>query len=140
MEIKVVETDQELQDAFQVRQSVFVEEQKVPAELEIDKHENEAVHFIAYDDAQPVAAGRFRTLEGMAKIERICVLGSYRRTGLGQMLMKEIERCANELKLGKLKLNAQVSAVAFYKKLGYHIISEEFMDAGIPHVTMTKDL
>ncbi|MDP4550844.1 GNAT family N-acetyltransferase [Alkalihalobacillus macyae] len=140
MIVKVVESNNELDDAFKVRNTVFVEEQKVPAELEIDEHENDATHFVAYDDRIPVAAGRFRVVDQMAKVERICVLSSYRKTGLGQELINTIEEQAEKLNLSKMKLNAQLSAVGFYNKLGYETVSGEFMDAGIPHVTMTKEL
>ena len=140
MEFRVVETEKEQSDAFKVRHTVFVDEQNVPAELEIDEHENDAIHFVAYDKSAPVAAGRFRVLDDMAKVERICVLGDYRGTGLGFLLMNAIETHAKELSLKGTKLNAQISAVGFYEKLGYKIISDQFMDAGIPHVTMTKNL
>ena len=140
MQVKVVRSKNELDDAFQVRHSVFVEEQKVPAELEIDDNENFAVHFVAYDNQVPVAAGRYRAVDGKAKVERICVLGHYRQTGLGQMLMEKIEDHAKKNDLIETKLNAQITAVGFYEKLGYQTISEEFMDAGIPHVTMIKQL
>lgn len=140
MMIKVVESKNELEDAFKVRNTVFVEEQKVPADLEIDEHENDATHFVAYDDRTPVAAGRFRVVNQMAKVERICVLSTYRKTGLGQELMKAIEDQAEKQELTKMKLNAQLTAVGFYSKLGYETVSGEFMDAGIPHVTMTKEL
>ncbi len=140
MQVKVVQSKKELDDAFRVRQTVFVEEQNVPTELEIDEHENHAIHFVAYDDDRPVAAGRLRVLDHIAKVERICVLMNYRKTGLGQQLMNAIENHARKLELNEMKLNAQMGAVRFYDKLGYEIVSEEFMDAGIPHVTMLKAL
>ena len=140
MEVRVVETEKEKSDAFHVRHTVFVEEQNVPAELEIDDHEKDATHFVAYDKNVPVAAGRFRILGELAKVERICVLSKYRGAGLGLLLMNAIENHAKQLHLKGTKLNAQISAVGFYEKLGYGIVSEEFMDAGIPHVTMTKNL
>lgn len=138
MLIKTVESSKEMDDAFRVRKTVFVEEQHVPAELEIDRYEKDAVHFVAYDQNNAVAAGRFRVLDGFAKVERVCVLKEYRKTGLGKHLMQAIEKRASQLDLNGLKLNAQITAVEFYNKLEYEIISEEFMDAGIPHVTMKK--
>ena len=140
MVIKVVESKNELDDAFKVRYTVFVEEQNVPVDLELDEHEEDATHFVAYDNHTPVAAGRIRVLDQNAKVERICVLSSYRKTGLGQKLMNAIEREATQLGLTKTKLNAQITAEGFYKKLGYETVSAEFMDAGIPHVTMIKEL
>ena len=140
MEVRVVETEKEKNDAFKVRHTVFVNEQNVPADLEIDEHEKDAIHFVGYDQNTPVAAGRFRVIDNRAKVERICVLHHYRGTGLGYLLMSAIETRAKDLNLKGTKLNAQISAVGFYAKLGYQIISDQFMDAGIPHVTMTKNL
>ncbi|WP_273834675.1 GNAT family N-acetyltransferase [Guptibacillus sedimenti] len=140
MDVRVVKTEKEKSDAFKVRHTVFVDEQNVPSDLEIDEHDNDAIHFVAYDKSAPVAAGRFRVLDNMGKVERICVLGDYRGTGLGLLLMSAIETHAKDLSLKGTKLNAQISAVGFYEKLGYEVISDQFMDAGIPHVTMTKNL
>lgn len=139
MEVRVVETDKEKDDAFKVRYEVFVEEQNVPAELEIDELEVEATHFVAYDKSSPVAAGRYRMKDQLAKVERICVLLAYRKTGIGLQLMQAIEKHASGMNLKGMKLNAQLTAVGFYERLGYNTVSEEFMDAGIPHVTMTKN-
>ncbi|WP_347550626.1 GNAT family N-acetyltransferase [Pseudalkalibacillus hwajinpoensis] len=140
MLVTIADSKKEMDDAFQVRHTVFVEEQQVPADLEIDEYEKEAIHFVAYDQQKPAAAGRFRVIDGYAKVERICVLSDYRKTGLGKQLMDAIEEQALKMELHKLKLNAQTTAIGFYQKLGYQISSEEFMDAGIPHVTMVKTL
>ncbi|MBB5326097.1 putative GNAT family N-acyltransferase [Anoxybacillus tepidamans] len=129
------------QDALFVRQKVFVEEQHVPVEEEVDSFEDEAVHFVLYDQNKPVGAGRFRMLdEAIGKIERICVLSDYRNKGAGRLIMERIEQFAKEHGVTKAKLNAQTHAEPFYKKLGYETISDVFIDAGIPHVTMIKTL
>ncbi|WP_377889510.1 GNAT family N-acetyltransferase [Alkalihalobacillus sp. R86527] len=140
MLIKAVETQNEMEDALKVRHRVFVQEQQVPEDLEIDQHEDEAIHFVAYDHHTPIAAGRYRMVEAFAKVERICVLKERRGSGIGRLLMNEIEKQVSKKEIGGLKLNSQVSAIDFYKSLGYDITSEEFMDAGIPHVTMIKTL
>ncbi|MFC3884449.1 GNAT family N-acetyltransferase [Bacillus songklensis] len=140
MNIKVVATEQELQDAFYVRKQVFVEEQQVPLEEEIDQFEDEAVHVVLYDEQQPVGAGRFRVVDGYGKVERICVMPSHRKSGAGKIIMMEMENLAHGKDLHKLKLNAQTHAEGFYEKLGYKTVSGEFLDAGIPHVTMVKEL
>jgi len=135
-----VTTQQELEDAFSVRNQVFVEEQKVPEELEIDEYENTSTHVVLYDGKEPIGAGRIRQVEGAGKLERICVLSSYRGKGAGTIIMNKLEEIAAENGLQKVKLNAQTHAVPFYEKLGYEVVSDEFMDAGIPHVTMVKYL
>ncbi|GMB08966.1 putative GNAT family N-acyltransferase [Thermolongibacillus altinsuensis] len=127
-------------DALFVRRKVFVEEQNVPVEEEIDQFENESVHFVVYDQDEPIAAGRFRTIEGIGKIERICVLREHRQRGIGKLIMEKIEQFAREQGIQKAKLNAQTHAQPFYEKLGYETVSDVFLDAGIPHVTMVKQL
>jgi predicted GNAT family N-acyltransferase len=140
MQVKIVETEKELQDAYSVRKTVFVEEQQVPVEEEIDEHEGSATHFVLYEDNEPIGAGRFRVLDGIGKVERICVLKDYRGTGAGKVVMSSIEKYANDKGFSCLKLNAQTHAIPFYSKLGYDVISDEFLDAGIPHKTMKKTI
>ncbi|MFZ7944622.1 MULTISPECIES: GNAT family N-acetyltransferase [Bacillaceae] len=139
MTVKVVENQKELDDAFSVRKIVFVEEQNVPLEEEIDQYEDDATHFVMYHQGLPVGAGRFRVIDGYGKVERICVMKEARKTGAGKAIMKAIESHAQEQGLHKLKLNAQTQAIPFYAGLGYEVVSEEFLDAGIPHKTMMKE-
>lgn len=134
-------TPKELEDAFFVRQKVFVDEQDVPVHLEMDEHDQSAVHFVAYDDEMPIGAGRIREPEpGVAKVERVCILPQYRGKHLGNLMMETMESYAKEANLTTVKLNAQSYAVPFYEKLLYQITSPEFMDAGIPHRAMQKKL
>ena len=138
MKFKVVENQKELEDAFSIRRTVFIDEQNVPEEEEMDQHEGEATHFVLYLEGAPIGAGRFRYVDGYGKVERICVLKETRKTGAGSEIMNGIEDYAREKDIHKLKLNAQTHAIPFYAGLGYEVVSEEFMDAGIPHKTMTK--
>lgn len=140
MNVIEVKNQQELEDAYNVRREVFVTEQEVPEELEIDEYEDTSKHVVLYDQQQPVGAGRFRVIDGIGKAERICVLHSHRKLGAGRLIMNKIEEMAKEEHLHKLKLNAQTHAEPFYLQLGYSTVSDVFMDAGIPHVTMIKEL
>lgn len=140
MSLKIVESNQELNDAYFVRRTVFINEQNVPEEEEIDHLESESTHFVLYHEGAPIGAGRFRVVDDYGKVERICVLKEARKTGAGKKIMSGIENYAQKLGIYKLKLNAQTHAIPFYAGLGYEIISEEFMDAGIPHHTMLKYL
>ncbi|MDN3015045.1 GNAT family N-acetyltransferase [Paenibacillus sp. BSR1-1] len=140
MKVKVVQNQKELEDAYSVRKIVFVEEQNVPLEEEIDQYENEATHFVMYQNDSPIGAGRFRIVDGFGKVERICVMKDARKTGAGKAIMNKIEDHASENGLHKLKLNAQTHAIPFYAGLGYEVVSEEFLDAGIPHKTMVKEI
>lgn len=137
----VVTDEKQLEDAFSVRKTVFVDEQNVPEELEIDEYENEATHVVLYDGEKPVGAGRIRVVDGLGKLERICVLSSCRGKGAGSIVMNKLEEIASKKGIEKVKLNAQTQAEPFYQKLGYETTSTEvFMDAGIPHVTMMKSI
>ena len=141
MDIKIVTNEEELQQAYQVRKIVFVDEQKVPVEEEIDHLEEESTHFLVMNEHdEPIGAGRFRIVDNYGKVERICVLPQARSTGVGRSLMEAIEQHALSQGLEITKRNAQVQAIPLYKSLGYGIISEEFLDAGIPHRTMKKQL
>lgn len=138
---KRVESPKELDDAFFVRQRVFVDEQDVPVHLEMDEHDQSAVHFVAYDGEMPIGAGRIREPEpGVAKVERVCILPQYRGKHLGNLMMETMESYAKEAGLTTVKLNAQSYAIPFYEKILYQITSPEFMDAGIPHRAMQKQL
>lgn len=138
MLIKKVNTEKELQDAYFVRKQVFVLEQNIPIEIEIDEHEHESAHFIAYKDGDPIGAARVRQINDAAKVERVCVLKKYRRGGIGRMLMKEIEDFAKNQNWFPLTLHAQLEAVPFYEELGYKTYSELFYEANIPHVAIKK--
>ncbi|PFA66366.1 GNAT family N-acetyltransferase [Bacillus sp. AFS015802] len=140
MKVIIAKTEDQLQEVFNIRKTVFVEEQKVPLEEEIDEHENDSTHFVLYDQNDAVGAGRFRILDGAGKVERICVLKSIRGKGAGRELMLAIEEYAKQQPLSQLKLNAQTYAIPFYEGLGYEVTSDEFLDAGIPHKTMKKTI
>lgn len=141
MKFIIVQNQQQLEEAFSIRKTVFVEEQNVPLEEEIDQFEEESVHFLLYSEQdQPIAAGRFRVVDGYGKVERICVLDERRGTGAGKYMMESIDAYAEQNGINKLKLNAQTHAIRFYENLGYEVVSEEFLDAGIPHRTMIKTL
>ena len=140
MDIKIVETNKEREQAYHVRTIVFVEEQHVPPEEELDQYDAKAIHFVGYVGDAPVAAGRLRFTESHGKLERICVLALERGKSYGKMIMREMELEIRNNGYAKAKLNAQTHVEAFYARLGYETISGEFMDAGIPHVTMVKEL
>jgi predicted GNAT family N-acyltransferase len=141
VDVIIVENEEQLETAFQIRKKVFVEEQHVPVEEEIDALEQDCTHFLLYDDeGKPSGAGRFRMVDGYGKVERICILPSVRGKGAGRELMLAIEHYAAEQGVQKCKLNAQTHAIPFYEKLGYRVVSGEFLDAGIPHKAMEKTI
>lgn len=130
-------------DCFAVRWTVFVEEQGVDEDLEYDEHdkpEADAVHFVAYDGGEPIGAARFRIADGAGKAERVAVLREHRGEGWGRRLMDAVEAAARERGVDALRLHAQTTAEAFYRRLGYETTSDVFLEADIPHVEMEKRL
>lgn len=128
-------------DAIKIRKKVFVEEQLVPPELEIDDLENQTLHVIGYLENKAVSTARiYKKNTTTFKIQRVAVLMYFRKKNLGHELMMEIERYAKAQEFKTLMLDAQDHALTFYEKLGYHVEGEGFMDAGIPHHLMIKKL
>ena len=129
-------------DAVRIRQKVFVQEQGVPANLEIDGNEAYSVHFVLYtDDKKPAATVRLLPLNDHTfKLQRMAVLKEYRRKNLGSEIITEAEAFAKQQHYKTIELGAQLSAEKFYKKLGYITYGEIFEDAGIDHVHMKKEL
>lgn len=141
MNAKKIMTEEDLHTAFAIRKKVFVEEQGVSSEEEMDEFDaldTGCDHVLVYYNDQPVGTGRVRVVDGYGKLERICILEEYRKFGLGKVIMHKLEELVQEKGLTKSKLNAQTYAEPFYSKLGYVRFGEEFMDAGIPHILMKK--
>ncbi|AIF42794.1 GNAT family N-acetyltransferase [Virgibacillus sp. SK37] len=140
MKIKKVENQQELEQAYNVRMVVFVDEQQVSPEEEMDENDAHSIHFVGYEGAEPIAASRLRFVDTYGKLERICILKEHRGKSFGRQMIEAMEREIAAQGYQKAKLNGQIQAENFYKKLGYQTVSDVFMDAGIPHVTMVKEL
>lgn len=136
----IARAPEEMDAVFSLRHTVFMEEQQVDTENEKDSHEEESMHFLLRVGGKPAGAGRLRIVDGNGKAERVCVLKDNRNSGSGRLLMAAMESFAAKKGLPAIILNAQSHAIGFYEKLGYSIISEEFIEAGIPHQTMKKDL
>ena len=134
MELKLVETKNELSHVFDIRRTVFVEEQKVDEHEEYDEFEDTSKHLLALLDGRPVGAARVRRTINGVKLERFAVLKEARGKGVGEALVKRtLELCENQ---SKIYLHAQIQVVDFYKKFGFEIEGEEFVEAGIRHYKM----
>lgn len=141
MTITISQTE-DIQACLDLRMTVFVEEQKVPVEEELDDLDPVSTHFLATDEnGTPVGTARVYEVGEIGKIGRVCVEKSQRGTGLGARL---IETCLTELKqrphLKQAKLGAQTHAIGFYERFGFHVIGEEYLDGGIPHQDMVLAL
>ena len=132
--IKITSWDVDKKQLSDIRRRVFIEEQKVPEELEWDEYDKDAIHIIVRDTHnQPIAAARMKT-DG--HIGRMAVLKACRNTGIGSAMLEALLLKAKETGTKSVYLHAQVSAIPFYKKHGFNVCSDLFMDAGIEHKTM----
>ncbi|MFE4144835.1 GNAT family N-acetyltransferase [Peribacillus sp. YIM B13472] len=143
MDSKRITTENDLKIAFHIRKEVFVEEQGFQLESEFDEFDAlhaSSEHILVYYNEKPVGTGRLRVVDGLGKLERICILEPYRKFGLGKIIIKTLEEIAKENELSMVKLHGQTQAEGFYKKLGYQTSSDVFMEDGGPHLLMIKEL
>jgi predicted GNAT family N-acyltransferase len=145
----VVETPVQMWQALAIRRAVFIEEQGVPVELEIDEHDGDpavlktAVHVLGLVEGQPVSTGRLlleRDEQGYAHVGRVAVLAGERGKGYGAAVMGRLHALAVERGYRGITLAAQLHAIGFYERLGYVARGEVFLDAGIEHRWMDLEL
>lgn len=121
-----------------VRHEVFVVEQQVPEEIEVDEHDPLSLHFLAVDSAGlPIGTAR---LLGNGRVGRMAVRADWRRSGVGRALLTEVIATARHRGDTRLFLHAQVHSIPFYESLGFSVCGEEFEEAGIPHREMHRSL
>ena len=123
------------EDICAIRNEVFVNEQNVPKELEIDGLDIEAKHVLAFVDGVPIGTGRILS-DG--HIGRVAVLKDYRGLGIGKLIMKELIKWAQDMSLEKIWLSSQWHAHSFYLDFGFVCVDEIYKEAGIDHIKMFK--
>jgi len=123
--------------AAPIRFTVFVEEQGVPIDIELDGQDVLSVHAIVFDEEKPVATGR---LLPDGHIGRMAVLKDWRRRGIGALMLQSLMERAKERGYPEVALSAQVQAVPFYRAHGFEAEGEEYLEAGIRHQAMKRRL
>ncbi|MBL7004103.1 MAG: GNAT family N-acetyltransferase [Gammaproteobacteria bacterium] len=117
-----------------IRTAVFINEQQVPEELEIDEQDQTCLHIVALIEGIVVATGR---LLDDGHIGRMCVLKGFRNQGIGLTMLELLIDAAEDKGIKEVKVNAQLTALSFYQQVGFHICSDTFVDAGIAHKSMS---
>lgn len=140
--VKKIETDQELQEAFKIREIVFIDEQECPPDEEFDGLDDESIHFIAYITGEPVGTSRYRTTDKGVKLERFAVLKEHRGKGVGKRLVQTaLGQIAVTFEAGTLLyMHAQLDAMPLYTRYGFEKVGDKFVEAGIEHFLMKKTL
>ena len=120
-----------------VRWQVFVHELGIPEELEFGDDETHYLHVLAYVDDEAVATGR---IAPSGQIGRVAVLKGFRRAGFGRRVMRCLENAAREEGLSEVYLAAQIDSIPFYLAQGYLSEGETYLEVGIPHQQMRKNV
>lgn len=140
LEIKKVNNKDDLEKTIEIRKNVFIKEQNVPLDIEIDGLDSEAEHFIAYLDDEPIGCARIRTNKNYAKLERIAIIKKHRGKGFGRQLTDFLIDYCKHKNFHEISLHAQSYVSDFYKKHGFKIRGKPFFESRIEHVEMYLDI
>lgn len=139
MGLVICKTKDQILKNFQIRLEVFNKEQNVPYELDIDLAEFNGEMFLYTNECEEYVACARIIYEGdRVHLGRIAVLKEYRGKGYATKMILSIERIIQTLGIKEVYIEAQMSAKAFYEKLGYQSYGDVFMDANMPHIYMRK--
>lgn len=133
-------TTEKIEQAYEVRDIVFTQEQGYPSEIDIDEYDAVAWHVVLIENDQPIATARLIHVHGKDKIGRVAVVRPARGRGLGLMVMEALIGQAKTRGIQKITLHSQTHAQRFYEKLGFVVSGEIFLEDGQPHIAMEKQL
>lgn len=139
--VKMAFTEPEIRKCLEIRYQSFCVEKNVPQSIEADEKDipgSGCRHFLIYEDGTPVGTFRLTINDGRAKLQRFCVLKKYRSHGYGSFALEFLEEYCLSEGTAEIYFDAQCTAVRFYEKNGYEVVSGEFEEAGILHVKMRK--
>ncbi len=138
---KLVASDSELREAFEVRKKVFVEEQGIAEYLEFDGNDRQALHMVVMDGERVIGTARVLFMAtNQAKLERMAILKPFRRKGIGRRLIYYLNEELSKRQVEQVVLHAQYSVVAFYKSCGFEESDSPFWEVGIKHIKMQRQL
>ena len=131
-------TQKEKLECFNIRFEVFVNEQGVPKEIELDEFDRNSFHALARINNKPLTGRLIYLNAENAKFGRMAVYLDYRKIGIGGLILDLLEKKAKNKRVKHLTLNAQEYISKFYSKHGYSQKGTVFLEAGIPHIKMDK--
>ncbi|MDR0958186.1 MAG: GNAT family N-acetyltransferase [Clostridiales bacterium] len=125
-----------IDDSHFVRRNVFIEEQKVPEEVEFDGSDANAIIVVAYEDGLPVSTARIILEKGL--IGRVATLKDKRGKGYGGLCVRVLLRKAFDYGITEQFVHAQIKSVKFYENLGFKTFGDIYSIAGIEHINMKR--
>lgn len=140
VEIYRVKNEEDMEMVRDIRLEVFVAEQGVPVELEMDEFDKNAIHVLSLQDGEPAGCGRLIINGEDAKIGRVAVRKKMRRKGIGGGICKLLIAIAGDYGAKRVYLGAQLTAVDFYLSLGFDREGDVFKEAGIDHIKMVRNI
>ena len=138
--VEEVADAQALQRALEVRRQVFVMEQGVDENLELDEFDSTCTHIVARHEECVIGTARLVISGSEGRIGRMAVLPEFRRQGVGGQLLSTLLVLARREGVRRVCIHAQLHAVPFYERYGFSAQGAEFLEADIPHVMMVSDL
>lgn len=131
----------DLENCLLLRRKVFIDEQNVPEEEEVDAGDETAIHLLAFEGDTPVGTARIVVQGRVGKTGRVCVLKEHRGTGSGADLLNAgLEQMRGLPDVTIARLGAQTHALGFYERMGFSAFGDEYLEAGIPHFDMERAL
>ena len=137
LDIRFTQNNKDMLSCLDLRRTVFIEEQNVPENEEVDGDDPGCDHILLTESDIPVGAARLKYYNDFIKVQRVCVLKNYRGQGIGSKIINFIIRHVekNDIR-SSVRLGSQIHALEFYKRLGFIEFGEEYLDAGILHKDM----
>jgi len=122
-----------------IREKVFIQEQKVTPELEWDGMDEKAIHFLVFKDEEAIGCARAIVIKSQMQLGRMAVLKEYRGKGAGSTLIEKAIVTAKLKQLSSIQISAQCNAINFYVKFGFEVMGDTYLDAEILHRDMTLE-
>jgi predicted GNAT family N-acyltransferase len=136
LKVEIVKWIDEHESLKMIRQKVFIEEQKVTSQLEWDGMDEEAIHFLAFKNEKAIGCARAFVIKNHMQLGRMAVLKAYRGESVGTALIEKVITTAKLNQLSAIYISAQCHAIDFYKKFGFEVTSDIYLDAEILHRDM----
>lgn len=145
LKIRFIRNKSEYEKVLKIRTAVFIKEQKVPRDIEMDECENTSwriiggsgrKYIIAFYGKRAIGCGRLRFTDGKAKLERVAVLKRYRNKGFGTLILKYMVKYAKRKNPKEIYMHAQYYLKDYYAKQGFRPAGRIFYEAGIKHIKM----